>query len=166
MTDKVRKSFTQNVCDSLGRALADRDLGEQGHQASTGVVVEESPGRGTRLSQTQCFPQEIVGVGGASYGFATWFLGTALREPCPPVFFCLGACCFGAMSRGGTSKEPARRPARWKSKEKDGMRWNVTGCCAKCVALNLIGRAQRDARSQKLTFNWHEQIILEKLEFG
>jgi hypothetical protein len=27
-------------------------------------------------------------------------------------------------------------------RESDGMRWNVAGCCAKWVALNLIGRAQ------------------------
>jgi hypothetical protein len=43
--------------------------------------------------------------------------------------------------------------------------WNVTESCAKWVALNLIGRAQRDARRQKLTFIWHEPIILEKLRF-
>jgi hypothetical protein len=49
--------------------------------------------------------------------------------------------------------------------EEKRKQWNDVECCAKWVALNLIGRAQRDARSQKLTFIWHEPIILEKLKF-
>jgi hypothetical protein len=44
-------------------------------------------------------------------------------------------------------------------------RQNILESCAKWVALNLIGCTQRDARRRKLTFIWHEQIILEKSKF-
>jgi hypothetical protein len=159
----VGKGFAQDIRDSLGRAFADGYLGEQGHQASTGVVVEESPGRGTRLSQAQRLPRKIVGVGGASNGLATRVFGDSLARALAAGLRLLRSLLF--RSHGQRWEEQRDRAAASKMVERKRKIWNVAECCAKWVALNLIGRAQRDARSQKLTFIWHEPINLEKLKF-
>jgi hypothetical protein len=76
----VGQGIVQDVRHGLGRKVVNRHFGKEGHQASTGVVVEKRPGCRAWLSQTQRLPRKVVGVGGASDGFCTRVFGDSLAR--------------------------------------------------------------------------------------